>query len=148
MNNQKMDFYQNLRASIREWLQGPEGKSNKWADYLMIAPDFIHLICKLAVDPDVAVADKAKLGVVIVYFISPIDLIPELFVGPVGYLDDIALTAYALNGILAHTDPSIIQKHWAGQGEILQLIQQILAVADEMVGDSRWAQMKTWFNRQ
>jgi uncharacterized membrane protein YkvA (DUF1232 family) len=143
MSNQQ-DFYQNLRTTIRGWLKNEEGKSNKWAEYLMCAPDLFHLICKLAIDPEILVADKAKLAGVIVYFISPVDLIPEALIGPFGYVDDIALTAYVLNGIITHTDPSIIQKHWAGEGDVLDLIQKILAVADEMVG-GLWVKLKRQF---
>lgn len=144
MSNQE-DFYQNLRTKIREWLQDEQGKTNKWAEYLMCAPDLLHLICKLAIDPDILVADKAKLAGVIVYFISPVDLIPEALTGPPGYVDDIALAAYVLNGIINRSDPAIVKKHWAGQGDVLQLIQQILAVADEMVGSGLWNKLKRQF---
>jgi len=144
VSNQE-DFYQNLRTKIREWLQDEQGKTNKWAEYLMCAPDLLHLICKLAIDPDILVADKAKLAGVIVYFISPVDLIPEALTGPPGYVDDIALAAYVLNGIINRSDPAIVKKHWAGQGDVLQLIQQILAVADEMVGSGLWNKLKRQF---
>lgn len=144
MDNQE-DFYQSFRTKIREWLQDEEGKTNKWAEYLMCAPDLFHLICKLAIDPDVLVADKAKLAGVIVYFISPVDLVPEALTGPLGYVDDIALTAYVLNGIMTHTDPLVVQKHWAGDRDVLELIKQILAVADQMVGSGIWNKLKGKF---
>ena len=145
MSNHELDFYQNLRTTIREWLQNEEGQANKWAEYLMCAPDIFHLICKLAIDKDVLVADKAKLAGVIVYFISPVDLIPEALIGPLGYVDDIALAAYVLNGIVNNTNPEIVNKHWAGEGDVLQVIQQILAVADEMVGSGLWNKLKRMF---
>lgn len=118
-----MDFYRQLRNKINSWLQGNEGKNHKWAEYLMLVPDMFHLLCKLVMDPDVSPAEKAKLGAVIVYFVSPIDFIPEGFTGPLGFLDDLALTAYALNSIINHTDPQIIKKHWAGQDDILTVIK-------------------------
>ena len=98
------DFYQQLRDKIAKWFQSDEGKKFKFAEYIMLVPDLFHLICKLAIDSEVAVADKAKLAGVIVYFISPADLFPEAVAGPLGYLDDIVLVAIALNSIINHTD--------------------------------------------
>jgi uncharacterized membrane protein YkvA (DUF1232 family) len=137
-----MDFYRQLRNKINSWLQGNEGKNHKWAEYLMLVPDMFHLLCKLVMDPDVSPAEKAKLGAVIVYFVSPIDFIPEGFTGPLGFLDDLALTAYALNSIINNTDPEIVKKHWAGQDDILVVIKSIVATADQMVGSGVWAKLK------
>ncbi|MGB4304295.1 MAG: DUF1232 domain-containing protein [Syntrophomonadaceae bacterium] len=137
-----MDFYRQLRNKINSWLQGNEGKNHKWAEYLMLVPDMFHLLCKLVMDPDVSPAEKAKLGAVIVYFVSPIDFIPEGFTGPLGFLDDLALTAYALNSIINNTDPEIVKKHWAGQDDILVVIKNIVATADQMVGSGVWAKLK------
>lgn len=128
------DYYQKLRKKFRNWMQSEDGKTNKWSEYLMAAPDLFHLLCKLSVDKDVPAKEKAKLVGAITYFISPMDLIPELILGPIGYVDDIALSAYVLNSLINKTDPEIVKKHWAGDGDILILIKHILDIADEMVG--------------
>jgi uncharacterized membrane protein YkvA (DUF1232 family) len=104
----------------------------------MFAPDLFHLLCKLVLDEQVLVADKARLAGAIVYFISPLDFIPEGLFGPLGYTDDIAVAAYVLNSIINHTDPEIVKKHWAGEGEVLDVIQRILVSADEMIGGGLW----------
>ena len=133
MSDKNSDYYQRLRGQIRDWLQSDEGQSQQWAEYLLFAPDLFHLLWKLSTDPDVPAADKAKLAGVIAYFISPIDLIPEAIVGPIGYVDDIALAAYVLNGMLNHTDPEVLRKYWAGETDILEVIKRILAAADRMM---------------
>jgi uncharacterized membrane protein YkvA (DUF1232 family) len=71
-----------------------------------------------------------------------VDVIPEALVGPVGYIDDLALSAYVLNGIINKTDPEIVLKHWAGEGDILALIKRVLEKADEMVGSGLWKKLK------
>lgn len=141
MADQQKDFYQNFREKIIKWLDS-EGKNSKWADYLMCAPDLFHLLCKLSIDKDVPVKEKAKLAAAIAYFISPIDLIPEAIVGPIGYVDDIALAAYVLNSIVNNSGPAIVKKHWAGGADVLELIARILKVADEMVGSGLWKKLK------
>ena len=142
MSDHKRDFYQQLREQIRAWLQSDEGRSNRWAEYLLSAPDLFHLMWKLSADPDVPAKEKAKLAGALAYFISPIDLIPEGLLGPVGYIDDIALAAYVLNGIVNRTGPEVLARHWAGDENVLVAIRRILAVADEMVGAGVWRKLK------
>jgi len=142
MANQEGDFYQKLRASIRDWLKSEAGSTHKWADYMLFAPDLFHLLCKLTIDEKVPVKEKAKLAAAIAYFVSPIDLVPEAIVGPAGYIDDIVLSAYVLNSIINKTDPEVVKRHWAGDKDVLEVIQEILRVADEMVGSGLWKKLK------
>ena len=141
-----LDFYQQMRNSIRIWLKG-KGVNYKFADYLLSAPDLFHLLCKLAIDNEVPVSEKAKLAVAIVYFISPFDLIPEAVIGPYGYIDDVVMAAFVLNGFINNTNPEIVRRHWAGDKDILNLIQQILKVADEMVGSGLLAKIRKPFGK-
>ena len=143
----QLDFYQQMRDSIREWLKG-KGVDYKFADFLLAAPDLFHLLCKLAIDKDVPVNEKAKLAAAIVYFISPIDLLPEAISGPIGYIDDVAMAAYVLNRLVNKMDPEIIKRHWAGDADILELIQQILEFADEMIGSGLWAKIRKGVDRE
>jgi len=63
------------------------------------------------------------------------------FLATVGYVDDIALAAYVLNSIVNETDPSVVQKQWAGDGDVLDAIKHILKVANEMVGSGLWKKL-------
>ncbi|MFA6809048.1 MAG: DUF1232 domain-containing protein, partial [Eubacteriales bacterium] len=145
--NKNDDFYQSLREKIREYFKSDEGKSNKYAEYILIAPDLFHLLCKLALDKDVNVENKAKLAIAIAYFVSPVDLIPELLMGPAGYIDDIAVAAYVINSIINKTDPEVVAKHWAGEGDILLKVEEILKMADNMVGSGAWNKIKGMFKK-
>jgi uncharacterized membrane protein YkvA (DUF1232 family) len=138
------DFYIRLRKKIVLWLNAREGRTAKWGQYLLCAPDLLHLLCKLVGDRDVSLTDKAKLGAVIIYFFSPIDLLPELLLGPLGYLDDIALAAYVLNGLINRSDPAIVSRHWAGEEDVLQVIKSLLASADRMIG-GLWEKIRRKF---
>jgi len=142
MVSQKTDFYQDLRLKFRDWLNSKAGKNHKYAEYLMWTPDLFHLLIKLSLDKEVPVEGKAKLAGAIAYFVSPIDLVPEAIVGPIGYVDDIALAAYVLNSIINNANPEVVKKHWAGDGDVLDIIQQIIKVADEMLGSGLWKKLK------
>ncbi len=112
-----------------------------------MAPDLFHLLCKLTIDKDVPVVEKAKLAFTIAYFVSPVDLVPEAIVGPAGYVDDIALAAFVLNSIINKTNPKVVTKHWAGDKDVLLVIKEILKVADEMVGSGLWRKLKAMVKR-
>jgi len=145
MDDKQSDFYQKLRQKIKSFLSSQEGASNKWADYLLWAPDLFHLLCKLSVDPDVPAREKAKLLGAIAYFISPFDFIPEAILGPAAFADDIALAAYVINSLINHVDPEIVRKHWAGDEDILFVTKKILQVAEGMVGRGVWGKLKRRF---
>ncbi len=142
MPNQEINFYPHLRSIITKWANTEEGKTNKWTEYLLFAPDLFRLLCKLSIDNDVPPTEKAKLAGAIAYFVSPLDLIPEALVGPKGFRDDIALAAYVLNSIVSKTNSKVVRKHWDGHKDVLEVIQQILKVAKEMVGSDLWPRLK------
>jgi len=99
----------------------------------------------LAIDPDVPASKKVKIAGIIAYFISPLDFLPEMLLGPVGYLDDIALTAYILNDIINDVDPKIVQRNWAGNRDILSVIKTIIANVNNMIGSGVWKKLKRTF---
>lgn len=145
MDNRQFDYYQRLRLKIRQWVSKTDEKNQKWLNYIMATPDVFHLLCKLAVDSDVPIKKRIKLGGAIAYFMSPIDFLPEEIIGPAGYLDDVAVAAYILNDIINAVDPQIIRKHWAGEEDILLLVKNIIANADEMLGAGLWNKIKEKF---
>jgi uncharacterized membrane protein YkvA (DUF1232 family) len=145
MDNKNKDFYQKLRTDIKNWMDGRKASDNKWSEYILLAPDLFHLLTKLALDPDVPASKKVKIAGIIAYFISPLDFLPEMFLGPLGYLDDIALTAYVLNDIINEVDPKIVRRNWAGEMDILNLVKTIIANANNMIGSGIWKKLKRTF---
>jgi uncharacterized membrane protein YkvA (DUF1232 family) len=141
----KPDFYQKMRDELREWLQSKAGKDYRYAEFLLAAPDLVHLLCRLMLDRDVYVKDKAALGAVLAYFLFPLDFLPEALIGPLGYADDVAAAAWVLNNMLTRTDPEVLRRHWAGEEDILDLVQRIVKAADQMVGSGLWAKIKQRF---
>ena len=138
------DFYQAMRGRIKTWLES-KGSGFKHAQILLLAPDLFHLLTRLMLDQRIPAIEKAKLGAALAYFISPIDLIPEALLGPAGYVDDVALAAYALSRLMNAGHGEVAKELWAGDGELLDVIQQVLEVADEMVGTRLWDRIKsTW----
>ena len=145
MNSKEKDFYKKLRLDIDNWVSKNSSISNKWKEIILLAPDMFHLLVKVALDSRVPASKKIKLTGAIAYFISPIDLMPELFLGPLGYADDISIAAYVLNDIINEVDPQIIREHWAGDSDILYNIKNILANANNMLVSGLWKKLKGRF---
>jgi uncharacterized membrane protein YkvA (DUF1232 family) len=143
MDQKQADFYLKLRKKINAYLE--KHRQHKYGDILLLAPDLFHLLVKLSLDDRVPNAKKAKFIGVIAYFISPIDLLPELLLGPLGYFDDIALTAWVLNEYINDTDSSVVRELWAGDQDILTTIKNILTVADKLIGKGLWKKLKKKF---
>ena len=116
----------------------------------MVAPDLFHLLCKLAMDSEVPAKERVKLAAAVAYFVSPFDLLPEALLGFIGFADDIALSAYALNSLVNHCGPEILRRQWAGDEDVLVLVQRILKFGDRMgkmgvLGKGVWKKMKGMF---
>lgn len=138
-------FYDRLREKISSYLS--KGKAPSLArDALLFAPDTFILLTRLARDPRVTGKNKVLLGSAIAYFVFPLDLMPEAIFGPIGYLDDLVFAVYVLNRMLADTDEEVLREHWSGNGDVLQMIRQILASADKLVATDVVKAIKKIFN--
>ena len=140
--SQQEDFYQKLRKQIREWARSKNVATHKTAELVLAAPDLFHLVSKLALDPRVSRSQKTKLGLVMAYFVSPIDLLPEAILGPLGYADDVALAALVINGLIQDAGEEIVREHWAGEGDVLILIRKILQEIDRRLGAGLAAKLR------
>src|SRR5687768_14494145 len=87
-------FYDRMRASIRRYLDDKGKAVSTSAEYLLLAPDVFVLLVRLVKDPRVNAKDKVMLGTGIAYFLFPLDIMPEAFLGPIGFLDDLVFGVY------------------------------------------------------
>jgi uncharacterized membrane protein YkvA (DUF1232 family) len=139
------DFYFELRREINKWLDKKIGKNHRWSEFILATPDLFHLLVRLLFDKDVPQIKKVKLAAAVFYFISPIDFIPEALLGPAGYVDDIAVSAYVLNDLINDIDQEIVYRNWTGDKDILELVKSILGKADLMIGSGLWNKLKKNF---
>jgi len=141
---ERVGFYHRLRRRVLRWSRRQTGRENRWAEFLLAAPDLFHLLCALLVDRSVPLKLKARLSLVIGYFISPLDFLPEAFLGPLGYVDDVALAAFVLNQLVNMGNQAAVLRHWAGDGDVLELIRRLASSADELVGSGLWHRLERW----
>lgn len=128
------DFYQRWRERVREWADA-RPLMRQVLEAGLAAPDLSHLLVRLMGDARVPLSQKAKLGLALAYVASPIDLLPDYFLGPVGVLDDIAIVAWALQGMLREEHWAVVTEHWAGDERVLVLLKRAIHfIADHTGG--------------
>lgn len=154
LTGKQLDRYQRIRFKVQRGLRSERvqkrlGKyGHQAAELIALAPDMFHLMCKLTLDKRVPIKEKAKLGFAIAYFASPIDLIPVTLTGPIGFLDDLALSAYVLNSLLNQVDADIVREHWAGEQDILTVLQDISSWADSFLSTSVFDKLRDWVDNK
>lgn len=137
----KDKYYYRLRAKIKNNVNKIY-ESEKLPEYLLLAPDIFYLLIELMRDSEVSKSKKVKLGVVIAYFITPFDIFPEALMGLIGYIDDVALSAYMLNDLFNNIKPELIKRHWAGDQNLLEIIQEILDDTDKFINKNVITRLK------
>lgn len=126
-------FYDRIRVRIHGFVGSRGGTLGRTADFLLLVPDVFILLWRLLGDSRVKGKDKILVASAVAYFISPIDLMPEAFLGPIGYLDDLVFGVYVLNHMLTTVDVNVLREHWSGSADVLQTIRRVMNAADDLV---------------
>ena len=121
LNPREQRLYEQLRGSITSAM--PPALSG-FVEVLLLLPDLVILLFRLARDSRVPAASKALAALGVAYVLSPLELLPELLLGPIGLIDDVVVVGAALSRLLNHVHPDIVRMHWAGEGDALAAIQR------------------------
>jgi uncharacterized membrane protein YkvA (DUF1232 family) len=101
-------------------------------EYALLAPRLIKLLVRLMRDPRVQPRSKALILVTVGYLVSPIDVIPDMVPG-VGQLDDIIIVAFALDHLLNRIPEELVQEHWDGDEDILEVVRHVVEIGAGLV---------------
>jgi uncharacterized membrane protein YkvA (DUF1232 family) len=93
-------------------------------DLLRLAPDVVRMLRRLASDRTVPVGVRIWLAILLVYLISPIDVIPD-FIPVLGYADDALVVAVALRFATRGAGSEAIERHWPGTPEGLAAVLRL-----------------------
>lgn len=105
------------------WLLRPRGASLR--DLLAVVPDLVRLLRLLITDratpPDV----RLVLAGLVLWILSPIDLIPE-FVPVLGPLDDVVVAVVALRYVRRRMGLEALRRRWPGTPDAFALLVRVL----------------------
>ena len=100
--------------------------------FLMFLPNMVMLLGRMLKDARVPTAEKALFLAAIVYVVSPLDFIPDVFPF-IGQVDDLYVVALTLLRLINRTDESIVREHWLGGGDIVALADSIASIAPKLL---------------
>lgn len=101
---------------------------SRMGNFLMFLPNMVRLLGRLLKDSRVPTAEKALFLAAIVYVISPIDLIPDIFPF-IGQVDDIYMVSLSLLRLVNRTNADVVREHWTGGGDIVSFADSIASIA-------------------
>lgn len=94
-------------------------------ELLRVIPDVVRLVRRLLGDRDVPPGPKVALVVLLVWLISPIDLIPE-FIPVLGPLDDVVVAVLVLRYVRRQVGLEGLRARWPGTADGFALLSRII----------------------
>ena len=131
LNPRERRLYDRLRSRLSGAVPGG-GSSLR--DLALLLPDLTVLLARLLRDRRVPRGPKLVALLGLGYVLSPIDLLPEFLLGPIGLVDDVLVVTAALSHLLNDVHPDVVRSHWSGKGDALDAIQRATAWSRSFVG--------------
>jgi uncharacterized membrane protein YkvA (DUF1232 family) len=95
---------------------------------LRLLPDVVRLVRRLAADRVLPRGVRVRLWLLLVYLLSPIDLVPD-FLPVIGYADDVVVVAWALRAVVRRAGPEALERHWPGTPAGLAVVTRLTVPA-------------------
>jgi uncharacterized membrane protein YkvA (DUF1232 family) len=148
-----LSFYDRLREKILQVVEKRSGRrgarlTEDAVRALLLVPDVFILLVRLALDKEVPGSARAMIGGAIAYFILPIDLLPEAFLGPAGYLDDLVLAVAVLAQAFGGDLEPYARKHWSGSEDLRVVIKDITSTAKSLLGQKLYDRLRGLLSRR
>jgi len=115
---------------------------------LMLVPDVFILLVRLSLDKSVPASTRAMIGGTLAYFILPADLLPELLIGGVGFLDDLVLATAVLAQAFGGDLEPYARKHWSGSEDLRVVVRDISETAKSLLGQNLYDKLRGLMSRR
>lgn len=138
--------YDRWRTKFHKWIA--QRSRGDVADAILLLPDLLALVVRLIRDPNTPLFFKSQLLLVAGYILLPIDIIPEAVLGAAGLADDVVVVSLMLMRILQSANDlpkELIQKHWAGKGNITDTLQDVVENQGELINTKVWKAIRSLF---
>jgi uncharacterized membrane protein YkvA (DUF1232 family) len=112
----------------------PQG--NILREALRILPDLIRLLKNLTTDRTQPMTVRIRLGLLMAYLASPIDLIPD-FVPVLGYADDAIIVVAVLRSVVRRVGIDQVRAHWSGTDDGFNALCRAAGLAGRPPGGHR-----------
>ena len=138
-----LSFYDRLRQRLTDFAARRGGKLGSAATtILLLAPDLFVLLLRLSLDDRVPGKTRQMILGALVYFITPVDMLPEAFLGPGGFLDDVFLACLVLSVALGPDLEPLAESYWNGPQRLRVLLADTSRLGRELLGDGFYERLR------
>lgn len=99
------------------------------AELVRFVPDVVHLVRRLLGDRSIDPRVRLALVILLVWLVSPIDLIPE-FIPVLGPLDDVVVAVLVLRYVRRRLGVEALRASWSGSEAGFRLLTRLMGGAD------------------
>ncbi|MBD3307503.1 DUF1232 domain-containing protein [candidate division KSB3 bacterium] len=134
-------MYDSIRNTCLAWARRWFGSAGEVVMlYLFLLPDLVRLMIQLLADTRVFLFDKIFVAGVLLYILSPVDVFPEVLIGPFGLVEDLILALIVLYRLVGNPyNAQAIQEHWKGDPHIMAKLQRwFQTIRAMMMKRRRW----------
>ncbi len=114
-------------ALVLFWLLRPKGTSTR--EVIGVIPDLVRMLRSIVADPASPLDVRVVLIGLLLWILSPIDLIPE-FIPVLGPLDDIIVAVVALRYVRRRMGISALRSRWSGSPEGFAILLRVIGSGD------------------
>lgn len=144
-----LSFYDRLRTRIRRYVQSHGGRLGQGAvEALLLVPDVFIFLVRISLDKSVPKKTRILVVSALAYFVLPADFLPEILLGPTGYLDDLVLGLAVLAQAFGRDLEPLAAKHWSGSKSIRRVLRDVLESAHKLVGSNVYDRLKGFLRSQ
>ncbi|MFJ5993237.1 YkvA family protein [Lentzea sp. NPDC092896] len=94
---------------------------------MRLLPDVLRLVRRLAADRELPRRVRVRLGLLLVYLASPIDLVPD-FIPVLGYADDAIIVTAVLRSVVRRAGLDAVRQHWPGTDDGFAALARITGI--------------------
>jgi uncharacterized membrane protein YkvA (DUF1232 family) len=105
------------------WIVRP--RDTNLGELIRLVPDLLRLVRSLIGDRGVPFGVRVALAILLVWLISPIDLIPE-FIPVLGPLDDVVVAVIVLRYVRRRIGLKELRERWPGTPQGFELLSRII----------------------
>ena len=105
------------------WLIRPRDVALR--DLAAVVPDLLRLVRDLLADRAVPAGPRIALAGLLLWLLSPIDIIPE-FIPILGPLDDVVVAVLVLRYVRRRLGQGELRRRWRGREETFELLLRVL----------------------
>lgn len=143
-----LSFYDRLRLRVVHAVEHRGGRFGEGVvRFLLLVPDVFVLLLRLTLDRDVPGPVRTLIVGALAYFVMPIDFVPEAFVGPAGYLDDLVLASAVLSQAFGGDLEPYARRHWSGKEDLDVVLQDVAYSAEHLLGARIYRRLEAFLKR-